>query len=463
MSLYLAAELRAADRSEESQEVLKLIRQHGLTAPTMLQARLLLPLDVELAIDTCLATIKTQLSTGRQPSTGRPMMSASSNETAMFFSDLLDRPQAVAGLETEAPLTNLQRHNPLRLISELKKIQAERARRMRPSELANYSPSANVVFPSISSRNAGGTGLQLIPFPAASPLQSAELLTAMYMIHLSSNTVYRQQLERLLQAEAEQADDDAMQSAVDHLCYAVWLYWNGKKDGATQELEAMRKTSVVGDLASMLGSRIYFESGRMQEALQLLEQLNPITTELMQERDLAILQVAVKASDHTRARRAAERLFAMRLQPRYEMQIATLMSQLGMTEMSRSLMQRVQQRSGTQLTTLVQLMNQHRAQKNEAAAISIAQQIVRRTRPTRSRAASGSISVNLTSGTSANNDVYRQQAMQVLANSPQAKEQIKQLEARLKNNPKSTFLVNQLSEWYEATGRSADATGYASN
>ena len=447
LSIYLAGELKKFGRQEDSQQLLDYFKQNSRATPKMSYATALVRLDLDLAIDTFLLAMKQM-----PPPTGAPMStvaifnSPNSMDASNFLTDVLDQSKAVAGLETESASANINRANPLRLITELKKLQAERARRMRPSQLSSYTPSNPVRYMVRNSARSGSVGI--IPFPAPSALQSSELLLAMFLVQQYPNNLYRDELDKLLRAEAAQADDDAMQSAVDHLCLSIWLWWGGEKEEALKEMEVVRQTATVNDLASMLAMRMYYESGRMKEALAQLESLKPTTAQLMQERELAILQLASQTDNKDLAKQAAERLFAMRLPSQTQMQVANQMQQLGMSEMASSMMQRLQRRGGNQITTLVQMMTQFRSENKTSSAQEIARQILRRTRSSRGTATSAARSVN---------DTYRRQALQVLAGSAEIKDQIKELEEKVKANPKSTNLAYQLAELYEATGRAQDS------
>lgn len=446
LAMALASELKRADRKDEWQALLPFIKEHTRNVPKLPYANALVSLDPDAAVDIFLAAMKSAPSNNTSASNAASI-SNQMMETSNFLSELLDQQQAIAGLETESVLANLNRSNPLRLIVELKKLQAEKARRMRPSQLSTYTPSDPVRF---VVRNARGNTMAIVPFPAASALQSSELLMAMYLIHQFPNNRYRDQLDKLLRAEAAQADDDAMQSAVDHLCLAVWLWWGEEREAAIKEMEVVRQTAAVNDLASMLASRMYFETGRYKEAIAQLESLKPTTGQLMQERELAILQLASQSGETALAKQAAERLFAMRLPPQTQMQVANLMQQLGMTEMAGSMMQRVQRRGGNQVATLAQLMSQYKRENKTSAAQEIARQILRRTRSNRA--------VPTSTGAQPANASLRRQALQLLADAPETKEQITQLEEKIKNNPKSTSLIYQLAELYEATGRASEAS-----
>ena len=449
LTIHVASDLKAIDRQQESRDLLQIVQQQTRNRAKLSYAIALLECDPEAAINMFVAAL-------RQSSTSNPIASTSGSnsfsnpEVSYILNDLLSRPSVVAGLETESASANLNRANPLRLISELKKLQAERARRMRPSQLANYTP-ANTVRYLIQSNNAyaRGSTLGAVPFPATSALQSEELLMAMHMILKSPSQIYQDELGKLLEAEARQADDDAMQSAVDHLCFSIWLWWTDRKLEAIQEIEAVEKTAVANDLSAMLASRMYFETGQIDQALKKLQSLKPTTAQLTQERELAILQLASQTHNDEMARRAAERLFAMRLPPQTQMQVASMLQQLDMKEMADSMLQRLQTRSGNQLPALKQLMNQYQSENKRAAAQEVARQILRRTRNGRSMANSGARS---------NNDSYRREALAALAGSPEIKQQIEQFEAKLKSNPKSVTVINQLAELYEASGRSSDAS-----
>ncbi len=311
LSIYLADELKSLKRPKESQQLLDSFRQNSRTAPKISQAIALANLDIDLAIDTFLAAVKQ--APVSSAASGPVVFTTQGMEAGNFLQEALDRPRAVAGLETESASASINRSNPLRLITELKKLQAERARRMRPSQLSSYTPSNPVRYMVRSNNSNRGNSIAIVPFPAPSALQSSELLIAMYLVQQDQNNLYRGEMEKLLRAEAAQADDDAIQSAVDHLCLSIWLWWNGEKEESLKEMEIVRQTAAVNDLASMLASRMYFETGQLKESLAQLESLKPTTAQLMQERELAILQLASQAGDKALAKQAAERLFAMRL------------------------------------------------------------------------------------------------------------------------------------------------------
>ncbi len=461
-SIYMAKALKAADRTSESDALVQYVKLQTRTAPKVAYALAFVTWDVDLAIDMFLMAMKQQPTSVPNSPVANPMAiySSQSLEMSTFFGALLDRQQAVAGLQTESAAANVNRINPLRVITELKKLQAERARRMRPSQLSAYSPSTPVRF--LSQRPAaaqgmggsGGASIAVIPFPAASALQSSELLTALYLVNQSSNSLYREELQKLLEAEAKQADQDVMQSAVDHLCLSTWLWWNNRPDEALVELDAVRQTSAASDLVCMLASKMHFDRGNLKESLAQLQALKPTTAQLMQERELAILQLASQTRDDALAKQAAERLFAMRLAPQTQMQVANIMQQLGMSEMSSSMLQRLQRRVGNQLSTLQQLMTKYQREDNLNAAKEIARQILRRTRPSRSPVANQNASNNAARATS---EAYRRQALQLLARDPEIQNQIQALEEKLKNTPKSTSVIYQLAELYEATGKTSEA------
>lgn len=456
LSIYIASELKSMGRQDDLNLLMPSIKQNSLSAPTFSAATAVLRLDANTAIDVFLATLKQSNGTVSLPSASKGITNQSI-EVSNFLSELLDRQEAVAGLETSSADAVINRDQPLRLITELKKLQAERARRMRPSQLAAYAPGSQVALLMRSTNPARGNAFAVIPFPAPSALQSGELLGAMYMVHHYPNNFYRDHLEKLLRSEAEQVDEDPYQSAVDHLSLCVWLWWSEQRDQALQELEEVRKTSVVNDLVSMLSSRMFFEAGRPQDAMAQLEQLKPTTAQLMQERELAIVQLAMQLGQKDRAKQAVERLFAMRLPTQMQGQVKSIMQQLGMNEMAESMTQRMQRSGGNTVNSLMQQMNRFEQEGKPAAAQEIARQILRRTRVSTSAQARGSIPSTSTIRAQTPNDNARRAALRVLASAPEIKEQIAQLEEKVKNNPKSSSLINQLAELYEATGRTSDS------
>ncbi len=446
LAINLATDLQTAGRDEEAQQQLAFAKKHAGASASVGMADAFLRVDVNAAIDIYITALRRMPNANSNTSATLNFF----NESLLFLSQLFDRQRAIAGLETTSAAAEANRTNPLRLITELKKLSAEKARRMRPSQLATYTPENAVRY--IINNGTRGAQLVQIPFPSPSALQSSELLAAMYLVHQDRNNLYRDELDRHLRAEAAQADEDPMQSAIDHLCLSIWLWWRDEHGEALKEMEAVRQTAMANDLVCLLSSRMLYETGRIKEAIAQLQTLKPTTALLLQERDMAILHLALRAEDNELAVQTAERLQAMRLPIQAQSQLVNYLRQMGKQELANKLQLREQRQVGSPIATLSQKMRAHQQQNNPAAALEIARQILRITRA--SRNPSGLAAVRLGARNDSN---YRREALEIVGKAPATKDLIAQLEEKVRKNPKVTSLTEQLADLYEATGRGRDA------
>ncbi len=330
------------------------------------------------------------------------------------------------------------------LFTSMRKAQAAYANKLRPSQLATYNPKSQNSG-RVSFASGGRIFTMQLSFPAPSALQSAELLVGLRMAFDSQNQELKQAVESSLQRAAEETDEDVMLSAIDRLCYASWLWWAQAKEEALAQMNQLRGLNVASDVTAMIESRMLYEANQIDLALEVLESVKPINQQLMQDRELALLQLILQKGDIERAKRSAEKLFALRLPSDTQLQVANLMYQLNMRELGDAMFQRLRQRSGSEPSMQIQLMNQMQANGNTAGAMEIARQLLRRTRPSLA-------GVNATA-IRTSEDSYRSQALRLLASSNEIKTMISDLEARLAKSPDSNQLIMQLIELYGTTGQ----------
>ncbi|MHC4880503.1 MAG: tetratricopeptide repeat protein, partial [Planctomycetota bacterium] len=246
-----------------------------------------------------------------------------------------------------------------------------------------------------------------------------------------------------LDAKAANADQKLAPIARLALAYVSW--WSDDKSESMRQLQFAQKAAPdVLELRLELAG-LYQQQGQQQEALRLLEEIEPSNHNILRSRELLALNVSVSVGDIERARKAAERLFGLQLDTNLQLQLAQQMHQLGMHEMAEGVLARLRRRSGGQTSTLVQLMNQYRNQGKKDIATQIANQILRRTKP------------NPSSSRRTSEDSYRQQAVQVLAASGQLDEIIGRVKAQLKKSPKSVRLHEILADYYRAAGKNDEA------
>jgi tetratricopeptide (TPR) repeat protein len=330
------------------------------------------------------------------------------------------------------------------ICTELKQQQSTIARKLRPSQLVNYdaSKSINTNYSSVTSGGGSRTIRIQLDFPAASALQSQDLLVALRAVQQSTQVDCKAAVAKQLADDVAAADEDVLTSAIDRLCYASWLWWEGEQDEAIEQMREYNKLNVATELGLVIESRMLFESKQWDGALALLESVKPMNQQMLQDRELAILQLVLQKGDLERAKKSAERLFALRLNSNVQMQLGDLMNQLGMKEMADAVYKRARQRGGSDLSSQYALLLKFQTIGNKTAAAEIGRQVLRRTNPTG----------NTNSNVRTSEDAYRRAALQAIVAAGESKALIQSLETRLEKSPKSANLIRQLAELYDATG-----------
>lgn len=228
-----------------------------------------------------------------------------------------------------------------------------------------------------------------------------------------------------------------------HLMLSALRWWTGEKDEALKELDrAVALAPADADLRLKL-AEIRAQRQEFDEALTLLDSFEPLDQATMQRRELLALRLAVPVGDTERARKAAERLFGLRLDPAVQVELATQMQQLGMHELAEAVLARARRRAGNDSTTLVNLMRQYQGQGKGDVAEQVAFQILRRG-PSSSRPGSPA-----TKG----EDVAHREAIQVLTKSGKLREIIERTEAQVARSPQSIPLHQTLVSYYRAAGQ----------
>lgn len=225
-----------------------------------------------------------------------------------------------------------------------------------------------------------------------------------------------------------------------HLGLAYLHWWSDDKEQAIEELgraikAAPNDTNLQFELAQIRERR-----GEPDEALALIDQINPLDHATMQRRETFALRLAVVTGDIERARQAAERMFGLRLDAETQVQLAAQMKQLGMHETAEAVLARAGRQAGNRTAAQVSLMMQYQAQNKTEVALQIAYQLLRR-----------GPSQNFSPRGGGDNN-GRDAAIQVLARSGKLEELIKRTEAQLKNSPKSLQLNLTLADYFRAAG-----------
>ena len=108
-----------------------------------------------------------------------------------------------------------------------------------------------------------------------------------------------------------------------HLCALHW--WNDEKDAAVEYLTRVGE-ALPDDLDMQLQIvRLHITRQQFEEALHRAEQLRPRDHTVLRERETIALDLAVRLGDTDRAKKAAERLFGLRLGADEQLALASQM------------------------------------------------------------------------------------------------------------------------------------------
>ncbi|MEO2019859.1 MAG: tetratricopeptide repeat protein, partial [Fuerstiella sp.] len=191
--------------------------------------------------------------------------------------------------------------------------------------------------------------------------------------------------------------------------------------------------------------RLHQKLGNEADALALLETVQTVDQHTLKERELLALQLAAKTGNVARAKKAAERLFGLRLDSRTQLTLATHLKNYGMQEMAEALLSRTRHSAGRDMSTLTTLMNRYNGEGNTDVANEIAHQILRQ-------------SANMArSRTTTSVRTAREAAVEILGASGQLEQLIQRVKDQLARSPQSVRLHQTLSEYLKAAGRTVDA------
>jgi tetratricopeptide (TPR) repeat protein len=347
------------------------------------------------------------------------------------------------------------------LCGALKDAQAACALKLRPSQLENIDPSRKVTnYTIVSSVTPNSSTSRIvtsqIDFPSPSALQSEDLLTVLHALHKTDNANIKQAAKKQLAEDAELPDEDILRSAINRLCYATWLWWDGQKEDAINQMTEFRKLGVARDVGIILESVMLIDTGKGEAAIELMDSMNPTNPHLLEFRELRIMNLALLTGKTDRAQLAAQRLYAMPLKSSTQLRVSDVMEHLGMPVLSAAIIERLRFGNATDLTTLFELMTKLQKSNNtddKEAAVDIAWKIYQRTQPqTQSLGQSRQAAVGKSSGQG-----FREQAVRLLIESGKTDSLIKSLEERLKWAPDNESTIHQLAELYRGTGKQSDA------
>jgi predicted Zn-dependent protease len=236
------------------------------------------------------------------------------------------------------------------------------------------------------------------------------------------------------------------------LCGLYW--WDDAREESLAEL-ALASAASANPVVPVDLARMYENLGRTDEALAVLDAIPTPDQAALRMRELAALRVAARSGRIDRARSAAERLFALRLDAAMGLQVAASMQQMGLRNQAVALLDRIRVQAGGRADILLSLMTQYQAQKRSDAAAEVAYQILRissdqvstATRPYRLY-----VSSEETDWANA-----RSRALELLARAGKLAPLIARAEAQLQTTPRSYHVLQTLRAYYNAIPDSAKA------
>lgn len=233
---------------------------------------------------------------------------------------------------------------------------------------------------------------------------------------------------------------------------ATVRWWDERPDEAEALLHAVVEPLPSDAPIWLVAAELAEVRGDPREALDRIDHFEPIDNAAMQNRETMALRLAVGLGDVERARRAAERLFGLRLDTETQLTLVGQMQQLGMNDLAEAVLARVQRRAGSQIGALIVLMQQYQRQGRPEVAAQVARQILRRSSASLMNPAMRR-SYTTFAGSAVNDEMARQSALQVLAQTGQLEETIARTKAQIERSPTSVPLHLALADYTRVANR----------
>ena len=173
--------------------------------------------------------------------------------------------------------------------------------------------------------------------------------------------------------------DDPADAVYPRLCLSYILWWDDDKDEAIAEFTKVAEASRAESDLRLELAELLEQQGERDDALTLADAVQPLDNATMKRREELALRVSVLTGNMDRARRAAERLFGLRLDTDTQVRLAGQMHQLGLHELAEAVLGRARRRAGNKAAALVAMMLQYQRQDKLDVAVQVAMQILRST------------------------------------------------------------------------------------
>ena len=331
----------------------------------------------------------------------------------------------------------------LEIVEKSLELQARLTAAMRPSQRNRPAGNSRGMY---TSRVGGNYQQVAVPFPSPSGYFSEGTI---FMLHalVEATKEDSEKLKLVTDAVNEWASreqDDPFLAFARLMSKACVEFWLENPKDALKTMAQADDLALGSQVVSLMRAKMSYESGDVEGALAIIDALKPTNQQMLVDRELTLLTLVLQLGDLDRAKKSAQKLFALRLDSQTEFKLADLMYLLGMKEMGDRMMGRIRRRAGGKQDTLTQLMQRYVSAREMDSAAEIARQLIRRTSPA--------------SGNSRNtSNSQHEQALRVLVQAKQIDELIERYEGLVERSPKSMTLNNQLVAMYTAAGRREDA------
>ena len=254
--------------------------------------------------------------------------------------------------------------------------------------------------------------------------------------------------ERVNKAQSESAET----LLYEQMLLATLQYWQDEKDDAVATFRTVAQQVKDDPQFQFDIASLYEKLGDHDEALNIIEAIEPRKQKLVQQKETKVLALAERLGDHDRARAAAERLFGLRLKTQTQLSLVSNMKRLGMVEMAEAVVSRAQRRGGQKIPAMVSLMGLYQGQGKTELAAQVAHRILQRTRSTVSQATVTNRSRRYSRRNS--DDAHRKSAISTLQQTGNLAAVVDRLEKQQQRSPDSTSIYEKLIELYMHTGNS---------
>ena len=257
-------------------------------------------------------------------------------------------------------------------------------------------------------------------------------------------------LTALLRQRVATAQSDAPETLLyERMMLATVLYWQDEQLEAIELFRAVAQELKDDPKFALQIAQLYEKLGEFDEALAIVDAINPREQKLLQEKETRVLRLAERLGDIERARTAAERLFGLRLNTETQLSLEGKMRRLGMVDKADAVIARAQRRSGQKIPSMASLMVLYQGQGKTELAAQVAHRILQRTKSNVTQKALFNRNQRYSSSNST--DKYRTQAVSTLRQVGALQPVIDRLEEQLQRSPDSPVIYEQLIEFYLQT------------